>query len=172
MHAENRAARLVEIWWRENKNKLVEWKALVDTVEIKSADLKDTFFVLEFCGFPNCLDVRERSQTSISCFELFGRLKCQAADKGGAVVLWRADLYQKEALRQPSDNYYYAKVNKDPTFINQNIVKNTINDLLVKQELPATAKNLTITTPRPSCIYYLPKIHKPIKPGRPIDLSI
>ena len=26
-----------------NKNKLVEWKALVDTVGIKSADLKDKF---------------------------------------------------------------------------------------------------------------------------------
>ena len=29
--------------WRENKNKLVEWKALVDTVGIKSADLEDQF---------------------------------------------------------------------------------------------------------------------------------
>ena len=26
--------KLVGIWWRENKNKLVEWKALVDTMEI------------------------------------------------------------------------------------------------------------------------------------------
>ena len=34
---------LVGIWWRENKNKLVERKALIDTVEIKSADLKDKF---------------------------------------------------------------------------------------------------------------------------------
>ena len=141
-------------------------------MEIKSADLKDTIFVLEFCGFPNCLDVRERSQTAISCLELLGRLKCQAADKGGAVVPGRADLYQKEALRQSSDNYYHSKVNKDPTFINQNIVKNTINDLLVKQELPATAKNLTITTPTPSCINYLPKIHKSINLGRPIDQCI
>ena len=56
-------------------------------MEIKSADVKDTFFVLEFCGFPNYLDVRERPQTAISCLELLGRLKCQAADRGGAVVL-------------------------------------------------------------------------------------
>ena len=27
----------------------------------------------------------------------------KAADKGGALVVWRADLYQKEALRQLSD---------------------------------------------------------------------
>ena len=90
------------------------------------------------------------------------------ADKGGAVVVWRADLYQKEALRQLSDTSFYAKVDKDLTLINQNIVKNTINDLIAKQELPATAKNLIITTPRTSCIYFLPKIHKPNNPGRPI----
>ena len=33
----------------------------------------------------------------------------KAADKGGAVVVWRADLYQKEALRQLSDTSFYAK---------------------------------------------------------------
>ena len=96
----------------------------------------------------------------------------KAADKGGAVVVWRADLYQKEALRQLSDTSFNAKIDKDLTLINQNIVKNTINDLLAKQELPATAKNLTITTPRTSCIYFLPKMHKPNNPGRPIVIII
>ena len=91
-----------------------------------------------------------------------------AADKGGAVIVWWADLYQKEALRQLSDTSFYAKVDKDLTFINQYVVKNTINDLKAKQELPATAKNLTITTPRTLCIYFLPKIQKPDNPGRPI----
>ena len=92
----------------------------------------------------------------------------KAADKGGALVVWRADLYQKEALRQLSDTSFYAKVDKDLTSTNQQIVKSTINDLIVKQELTATATNLIITTPRTSCIYFLPKIHKPNNPGRPI----
>ena len=69
----------------------------------------------------------------------------KAADKGGEAVVWRAYLYQKEALRQLSDTSFYAKVDKDLTLINQSIVKNTINDLMVEQELPATAKNLTIS---------------------------
>ena len=34
--------------------------------------------------------------------------------------------------------------------------------------MPATAKNLTITTPRTSCIDFLPKIRKLNNPGRPI----
>ena len=43
LYAENRASLLVGIWWRENKNKLVEWRAFVDTVGIQSADLEDKF---------------------------------------------------------------------------------------------------------------------------------
>ena len=92
----------------------------------------------------------------------------KATDKGGAVVVWRADLYQKEASRPLSDTSFYDKVDKNLTLINQTIVKNTIYDLIAKQELPATAKNLTITTPRTSSIYFLPKIHRPNNPGRPI----
>ena len=82
----------------------------------------------------------------------------KAADKGGALVVWRADLYQKEALRQLSHTSFYAKVDKDLTSTNQPIFKSTINDLIVKQELPATAINLIITTPRTSCIYFLPSL--------------
>ena len=33
----------------------------------------------------------------------------KAADKGGALVVWRADLYQKEALRQLSDTSFMLK---------------------------------------------------------------
>ena len=76
--------------------------------------------------------------------------------------------YKEEALRQLSDTSFYAKVEKDLTSNNQKIVKDTIQNLIVKQELPATASNLIITTPRTSCIYFLPKIHKPNNLGRPI----
>ena len=34
----------------------------------------------------------------------------RAADKGGALVVWRTDLYQKEALRQLSDTSFYQKI--------------------------------------------------------------
>ena len=87
----------------------------------------------------------------------------KAADKGGALAVWRADLYQKDALRQLSDTSQLFMLKTI------NISLPIINDLIVKQELPATATNLIITTPRTSCIYFLPKIHKPNNPGRPID---
>ena len=60
------------------------------------------------------------------------------------------------------------KVEKDLTSTNQKLVKDTIQHLTVNQELPNTATNLIITTPRTSCIYFLPKIQKPNNPGRPI----
>ena len=49
----------------------------------------------------------------------------KAADKSGALVVWRADLYQKEAL-QLSDTSFYAKADKDLISTNQQIVKSTI----------------------------------------------
>ena len=65
------------------------------------------------------------------------------SDKGGAVIVWRSDLYQKEASRQLSDTSFYAKIQKDLTSTNQKLVKDTI-------------------------LYFLPKIHKLNNPGRPI----
>ena len=80
------------------------------------------------------------------------------ADKGGAVVVWRTDLYKQEAARQLADTKFYAKTNKDLTLTNQKIIKDTVNDLISKQELPSTARNLIIITPRTSHSYFIPKI--------------
>ena len=85
----------------------------------------------------------------------------KAADKGGAVVVLSTDLYQQKGFRQLSDNSFYYKVEKDLTPSNQKKVKETVHDLISKQELPATTQNLIITTPRTSVIYFKPKIHKP-----------
>ena len=95
-------------------------------------------------------------------------LVIKAADKGGLTVVWRTDLYQQEAIRQLSDPTFYTKVNKDLTPANQKIVKDAIQELITKEELPVTAQNLIITTPRTSCIYFKSKIHKPNNSGSPI----
>ena len=49
---------LVGIWWQENKNKLVKWKAFVDTLWLKSAYLKENF-----CSGV-ILPVREKNKTN------------------------------------------------------------------------------------------------------------
>ena len=41
LHAENGATLLVGMWCWKNKNKLVEWKVLLDMVGIKSANWED-----------------------------------------------------------------------------------------------------------------------------------
>ena len=76
--------------------------------------------------------------------------------------------YKQEALRQLSDTNFYCEVDKDLTTNNQSLVKATVKSLISDGSLPPTAKNLIVTTPRTSHIYFLPKIHKINKPGRPI----
>ena len=72
---------------------------------------------------------------------------------------------KKQALRQLCGTSFCTKCDKDLPSMNQQIVKSTNNDLIVKQELPTTAPCLIITT---SCIYFLPKILKPNNPSQPI----
>ena len=44
---------------RKSNNTLVEWIVFVNTARMKSADLKDKFFLQDFCIFPSLLDVEK-----------------------------------------------------------------------------------------------------------------
>ena len=90
------------------------------------------------------------------------------ADKGGAVVVWKRSLYLEEAQRQLSDARFYQRLSHDCTKENQQTIKSVVHDLISTCELPPTASNLVVSSPRTSQFYLLPKIHKPNNPGRPI----
>ena len=55
------------------------------------------------------------------------------ADKGGAVVAWRKDLYISEAERQLSDATAYTEVHHDPTEENQIEISHTVETLIHKK---------------------------------------
>ena len=90
------------------------------------------------------------------------------ADKGGAFVVWRTDLYIAEANRQLADHRFYEKIPSDATQSSQEEVKSFIETAIGKNQLPPSATNLIVEHPRTSKFYLLPKIHKPGNPGRPI----
>ena len=90
------------------------------------------------------------------------------ADKGGAVVVWSRPLYIAEANRQLSDERFYERIDHDPIKENQFTVKSAVNAMIAANELPPSAKNLIVPTPKTSKFYLLPKIHKTGNPGRPI----
>ena len=69
----------------------------------------------------------------------------KAVNTGCAVFVRLTNLHQKEALRQLSDTSFHAKVDKDLTFINQNIVKNAISSPLQKIS-PVTLLELCVFT--------------------------
>ena len=68
----------------------------------------------------------------------------------GIVIVWKADLYWHDAL-----------LHNDPT----------INNFVQASDLLASAYKPIQTTPRTPVMYFLPKIHKPNNPGRPIISS-
>ena len=73
-----------------------------------------------------------------------------------------------EARRHLSDVRFYQCLNQDCTKKSQQTVKSVVHDLISTCELPPTASNLIVTSPRTSQFYLLPKIHKPNHPGCPI----
>ena len=90
------------------------------------------------------------------------------ADKGGAVVVWPRPLYDAEAHRQLSDGRFYERLDHDPVKEYQQVIKSAVEQMIQANELPGSAKNLILQTPRTSHFYLLPKIHKENNPGRPI----
>ncbi|XP_033099986.1 uncharacterized protein LOC117103523 [Anneissia japonica] len=90
------------------------------------------------------------------------------ADKGGATVVWRRDLYISEGERQLSNQATYQPLPDDPTSSDIATVKQTIKSLIRNNQLPATANSLINTDATCPNWYMLLKIHKPDNPGRPI----
>ena len=93
------------------------------------------------------------------------------ADKGGAVVVWRRDLYQKEAEQQLLNGRFYTRLETDTTNEIQKTIKTEINSMIRKGELPDTALSLMADRPKYSNFYVLPKIHKQGNPERPVVSS-
>eukprot|EP00061_Rhincodon_typus_P001607 g15263.t1 len=89
-------------------------------------------------------------------------LTTKPTDKGGA------DLYIAKARRQLSDTSSYHPLVHDPTPNHQNIISQTIHNLIASGDLPPTASNLIVPQLPTAHFYFLPKIHKPDCPGRPI----
>lgn len=103
-----------------------------------------------------------------------------SADKGGGIVIWEAEAYEREALRQLRDANTYEELNEDSL---KNNLKSLARDIYGYAENLYYFKRITdmekaairsSTKENPSPIYFLPKIHKGIQKesltfaGRPI----
>ena len=91
------------------------------------------------------------------------------ADKGGAIVILDVEDYIAEAERQLKDSTSYEKLNNNPTSDYNELINNTIDNLIKEKELPRNiAQSLKTDKPNTPKFYTLPKIHKPGNPGRPV----
>ena len=90
------------------------------------------------------------------------------ADKGGAIVIWQSDCYEKEIARQLSDSTFYSPLKKPTVKEDNTLIRKTINTAISTGHLPSEASRAIVREPREPKFYTLPKIHKPDNPGRPI----
>nr|XP_054760807.1 uncharacterized protein LOC129267083 [Lytechinus pictus] len=119
-----------------------------------------------------CSNMTESEQDAFKSLRNNSSYVIKPADKGGAVVVWRRELYISESQRQLNNTEFYQGVGKDLTDEHQKKVKDTIDDLVENEALPPSARNLCQWNPHSPVFYLLPKIHKEGNPGRPIVSTI
>lgn len=89
-------------------------------------------------------------------------------DKGGAVVVWRRDLYIKEVEHQLQNGKFYLPITAKTTVSDNKVVRQIITIAINEGQLPSHASSLVVTEPKEPRFYILPKILKPDTPGHPI----
>ena len=94
------------------------------------------------------------------------------ADKDGAIVFWRQDLYVQDAIRQISNTDFNCPIHNDPTTHQQDIITATVTELISQKQLPYSDTNLIQGNPICNTFCLLPKIHRVDNPIRPIVLTI
>ena len=81
--------------------------------------------------------------------------------------------YVKEAKRQPDNEVYYKRVERDLTSEHERLISQCVDTLLDDGELEEeVAKLLGPAQSRTPIFYMLPKIHKVDNPGRPVVSSV
>ena len=94
------------------------------------------------------------------------------ADKGGATVDWRRDLYFQEALRLISNTDFFYPIENYPTPHQQDIITVSVAELIGLKSLLNSATNLIQDNPKCAIFKLLPRIHKVDNPGRHILSTI
>ncbi|XP_075697341.1 uncharacterized protein LOC142662932 [Rhinoderma darwinii] len=99
----------------------------------------------------------------------------KAADKGGNIVIWPTEKYEKEAFRQLRDKKTYQKLTHNPVI---SFSAELFKILTLAHDKGIIPKNvlsgLMTQYPRIPTLYFLPKVHKNMTdpPGRPIVSGI
>ena len=94
------------------------------------------------------------------------------ADKGNSTVVLDKTDYLAEADRQLSDRSTYQPLSQDPTSTFNADLSNFLTTAGLSQGLSKDYLSLLLHhKPRTPSLYFLPKVHKPNNPGRPIVAS-
>jgi len=117
---------------------------------------------------------------AIKKFKSNSELIVKPADKGGAVVVMEKALYEKEALRQLNNSYYYRPLPSGPIYHDKaSAIFNVLFELFTRGFITGRQLGYLRADPRTMdsrYMYILPKIHKPrsswlhpfMPEGRPI----
>ena len=120
---------------------------------------------------PNKFNINQGEKSALKCLASNLDIVIKGADKGGAVVIQNRVDYINEGIRQLNEQAFYKPKDNDLTEYHNTEVTKAINRLRSNGEITSSLERKLITgEPRTPEIYFLPKIHKSVRPppGRPI----
>ncbi|KAM4043753.1 uncharacterized protein ACNLHF_014024 [Anomaloglossus baeobatrachus] len=97
------------------------------------------------------------------------------ADKGGNVVIWPVNLYEREAFRQLNNKTTYSRLSHNPIPEFNLELQEILDRACIRGTIPKKVMDgLFVKHPRTPTFYLLPKVHKDATnpPGRPIVSGI
>ena len=98
-------------------------------------------------------------------FTIYPNLIIKPADKGGVICIINRDVYEKEILRQLSDEKYYKEISESESIKDSHVLRdhilNMFNQGLINQQVFEFI--LPPSKPTTRSFYGLPKIHKPLE---------
>ena len=95
------------------------------------------------------------------------------ADNSGITVILGVKDYIATVNEQLQDNYFYQKLNVNPTSKHSGILNSAIESFKKQELLPnVTANEFTVDEVRTPQFHILPKVHKPSITERPVLSSV
>lgn len=119
---------------------------------------------------PRHLNISSTGLSAFRCLRRHRDLVIKSADKGGAVAVWRTDIYKVEAHCQLHKNSFFRPL-ANPTSHNQ---KNVPPHYMMSfpYSTSISASYLIVSTPSTLTIYFLPQIHTPQIRRAPLFLPV
>lgn len=102
------------------------------------------------------------------------KIEIKKSDKGGSIVIMDIKMYKEKSLEHLNDRILYQKMNNNPLNDLKTNIEAFLETIYYHYHIDKETFDFLFPpkNPRTNLFYILPKLHKPLIPGRPVVSSV